>query len=78
MCWEIWDAISGNIISDFETESEALAYVRALIEQGWKADELLLIFDDPALADEDLPPAISGDELARRAAATATPVHRTA
>ena len=79
MCWELWDAVSGNIISDFETESEALAYVRVLLKQGWKADELLLMFDDPALAVEDLPKAISGDELARRANIVAeSPTRRTA
>jgi hypothetical protein len=67
MYWAIWDAVSGNAIVDFETEAEALAYVRALLEQGWKPAELLLIFDDPALADEDLPLAVTGEELARKA-----------
>jgi hypothetical protein len=74
MCLELWDAVSRNITSDFETEAEALAYVRVLVQQGWKAAELLLIFDDPALAVEDLPAAVSGDELARRA----TPSRRNA
>jgi hypothetical protein len=79
MCWELWDAVSGNIISDFETESEALAYVRVLLKQGWKADEILLMFDDPAVTDEDVPLAITGDELARRAGiVTESPTRRTA
>ena len=39
MLWEVWDAVSRNIIADFETEAEALAYVRVLIGQGWKAYE---------------------------------------
>jgi len=67
MIWELWDAVSGNAISDFETEAEALAYVRALIDDGWKIDEILFMVDDPAWADEDVPLAITGDELARKA-----------
>jgi hypothetical protein len=64
---------------DFESESEALSFVRELIGQGWKADELVMMFDDPALADEDLPPGVTGEELARRAeAAASNPVRRTA
>ena len=78
MCLELWDAVSRNITSDFETEAEALAYVRVLVQQGWKAAELLLIFDDPALAVEDLPAAVSGDELARRAEDAVAPKRRTA
>lgn len=78
MCWELWDAVSGNIISDFETESEALDYVRVLRKQGWKADELLVMFDDPALAVEDLPAAISGEALVRRAEAAVSETRRTA
>ena len=77
MCWEIWDAVSRNIISDFETEADALTYVRVLIGQGWKADELLLL-DDPALEDEDLPMAISGDVLARRMETVLSPTRQTA
>jgi hypothetical protein len=67
MIWEIWDAVSRNIISDFETEAEALAAVRSLVESGWKVDDLLVMVDDPAWADEDVPLAITGDELAQRA-----------
>ena len=79
MNWEIWDAVSRNIISDFATEAEALDYVRELLVQGWKAEELILIFDDPMLADEDLPPGVGGEELARLAdAAGPGPARRTA
>jgi hypothetical protein len=65
--WAIWDLVSANALWDFESETEALAYVRELLGQGWKPDELVLIFDDPALADEELPPGVTGEELARRA-----------
>ena len=77
--WAVWDVVSANALNDFESESEALSYVRELIRLGWKADELVMIFDDPALADEDLPPGVSGDDLARRAGAAGDdPVRRTA
>jgi hypothetical protein len=79
MIWELWDAVSANAISDFETEAEALAYVRVLVEQGWKIDEILFMVDDPAWADEDVPLAITGDELARKAGiAGEGPTRRTA
>ena len=67
MLWEIWDAVSRNIISDFESEAEALAAMRSLVEAGWKVDQILFMVDDPAWADEDVPLAISGDELAHKA-----------
>ena len=77
--WAIWDLISRNALWDFETETEALAYIRELTGQGWKPVDLVLIFDDPALADEDLPPGITGDELARRAGLSGSdPIRRTA
>jgi hypothetical protein len=67
MYWELWDAVSANAIADFETEAEALAYVRVLVGQGWKIDDILFMVDDPSWADEDVPLAITGDELARKA-----------
>jgi hypothetical protein len=67
MIWELWDAVSANAISDFETEAEALAYVRVLVGQGWKVDEILFMVDDPAWADDEVPLAITGDDLARKA-----------
>ena len=79
MIWEVWDAVSGNAIADFETEAEALAAVRSLVEGGWNVDQILFMVDDPAWADEDVPLAISGDELARRAGIVGeSPTRRTA
>ena len=79
MNWEVWDLVSRNLLADFETESEALAFVRDMLGQGCKATELVLILDDPALADEELPPGVTGEELARRAGiADASPTRRTA
>jgi hypothetical protein len=79
MRWEVWDAVSGNAIADFETEAEAVAAVRSLVEDGWKVDEILLIPDDPDLPVEAHPPAVTGDELSRRAGvADVSPTRRTA
>ena len=64
--WEIWDVESANAIWDFESEAEALTLVRELMDKGWRTDQLVMIYEDPALADEDLPPGVTGDELAQR------------
>ena len=65
--WALWDLETGNAIGDYETESEALALVRELVGKGWPVNALVLIFDDTAIANEDVPRGVSGDELARRA-----------
>jgi hypothetical protein len=75
--WAIWDLVSANALADFESESEALSFVRELIGKDWKADELVLIYDDPMVADEDLPLGVTGEDLARRATASFNdPDHR--
>jgi hypothetical protein len=77
--WMIWHLPSNNALADAETEHEALAIARDIVGEGSAYADLLLIFDDPALADEDLPPGVTGDELARRVEAVlADPVRRTA
>ena len=68
--WELWHVPSRNLLEDFETESEALDLVRELVSQGAKPFDLSLGYDDPARDCEDLPPAVTGDELARRAGLT--------
>ena len=67
MSWEVWAIPSGNLIAATETEAEALRIVRDLLATDWRADELSLIFEDESKPVEDLPPALSGDDLARRA-----------
>jgi hypothetical protein len=64
--WAVWDLESANALADFDSEPEALSFIRELLGKDWKADELVMFFEDPALADEDLPPGVTGDELARR------------
>jgi hypothetical protein len=76
MWWELWDVESGNMIGTRDTEADALALVRNLVDKGWPIAALSMIYDDDAWADQDLPPAITGDELARKAGiatARATP-----
>lgn len=68
MSWELWAIPSGNLITATETEAEALDVARGLLLTDWRADELSLIFEDESKPIEDLPPALTGDALARRAA----------
>jgi hypothetical protein len=72
MFWEVWAVPTGNLIAAKATEAEALAVIRKLLTVDWIADELTLIFDDPSVPVEQLPPALSGDDLARRVAALDT------
>ena len=77
--WEIWDLQSRNMLATEETERAALAVVREIVGEGSAYSDLMLLFDDPDIDVDDLPPGVIGDELARRAeAAGADPVRRTA
>ena len=70
MHYALWDYRTSNIVDTFRTESEALTVVRDLLAVGWSASELGLALDydeDEAEIDE-LPPALSGAQLADRAA----------
>ena len=79
MRWELWDIESGNLVGERDTEADALALVRDLIEKGWPVGALSLLAEDEAVPDEALPPGVTGEELARRAEdAGADPVRRTA
>lgn len=68
MHYEIWDIDAGNRIMSVPSEAEALATVRAFLNDGWNAADLAVgaIPDAGELAD-DLPPAITGHALAERA-----------
>ena len=50
--------------------------VRDLLAADWTRDELTVIVDDESLNIEDLPPAITGDELVRRIALLDAPASR--
>lgn len=79
MRWELWDVESGNIVGERDSEAEAFAMVRSLIALGWPVHALSLLPEDETIPDEQLPPAVSGEDLARRAGAAGDdPVRRTA
>ena len=79
MRWELWDIESGNLVGERDTEVDALALVRDLVERGWPVSALSLLAEDESIPVEELPPGIGGEELARRAEADgADPVRRTA
>ena len=69
MFWEVWAIPTANLIAAKATETEALAVIRDLLAADWVVDELTLIFDDPSVPVEQLPPALTGDDLTRRVAA---------
>ena len=78
MQWEVWSIPTSNLIAAEATEAAASAVVRQLLASDWTPGELTLIIDDPSLADEELRPVVTGDELARRAGAVHDPARRTA
>lgn len=79
MHWELWDVETGNLVGTDDTEGGALALVRELVGKGWPVAALSLIVEDETQPVEALPPAISGVELGRYAAAAEhAPVRRTA
>lgn len=62
MWYELWDVASGNLISDFETEPEAVEAARAYLtadQSGPAVDVSLVIYDD----DEPVQ-SLEGDALA--------------
>lgn len=71
MRYELWGHRPANLLAEFDTEEEGLAFVQALLADGWSPGNLSLGIelgpDDPN--DLELPPVLSGDELAARVAA---------
>jgi hypothetical protein len=77
MHWELWALNAGNAIGGFATEAEALAVVRQLLADGWSTDDLgmHLEWDEGEDGDDSLlPPALTGAELAVRAAETSVTI----
>lgn len=76
MHYELWALNTGNLIADYDTESEVLSMVRELVVNGWDVDDLgvRLEWDDGEdgndsqlpPADSQLPPALYGSTLAAR------------
>jgi hypothetical protein len=63
MWYELWDVASGNLITDFDSEAEAVEAARAYItsdESGPSVDVSLVVYDD-----DDRPVrSLEGDALA--------------
>jgi hypothetical protein len=63
MWYELWDVASGNLIADFDFESEATEAARAYLtadQSGPAVDVSLMIYDD-----DDAPvQSLEGDALA--------------
>jgi hypothetical protein len=74
--WEIWDVPSRNVLADARSEQEALTIVREIVGEGSTYSDLLLLFDDPEVGVGALPTPVTGDDLARRAAAGGDPTAR--
>ena len=75
MRYELWGHQAGNLLAEFDTEAAGIAFVRQLLDDGWSADALSLGLepgpDDPG--EIELPPILTGRELAARVAASAPP-----
>ena len=49
MWYELWDVASGNLITDFDSESDAVEAARAYVtadERGPSVDVSLVVYDD--------------------------------
>jgi len=75
MRYELWGHQAGNLLAEFETEAEGLVFVRELLQDGWSHDDLSLGLEPgpDAPGDLELPPVLTGRELAARASAMALP-----
>jgi hypothetical protein len=70
MHWELWDIETVNLVGTFDSESAGLAVVRELVGKGWPLSALSLMVENESVPTEDLPPGVTGEELARRAGLT--------
>jgi hypothetical protein len=70
MHWELWDIETANLVGTFDTEAAGLVVVREIVGKGWPVDALSLMVEDEAVPTENLPPGITGAELAKRAGLT--------
>ncbi len=70
MSWELWDIESGNLVGHRDSEADALMLVRELGQIGWPMDALALFAEDDPRQVDQLPFAIVGSVLVRRAVAS--------
>jgi hypothetical protein len=69
MHYELWGTELGNLLAEFDTEAEGLAFVRALLDEGWSGGELAL--GPPPSRDGATIRVLTGPELTARARAVA-------
>lgn len=68
MHYELWGTRTGNRIATPDTEIQALALVRGLIEVGWDANDLALGLEaDNEFERASLPPVLEGSALMAKA-----------
>jgi hypothetical protein len=67
--YELWGLQPANLIDTFDSEPEALAEVRALLDNGWAAEDLSLgrIDDRSVVEGEALASLAAADGNTRRA-----------
>jgi hypothetical protein len=69
MHYELWGTELANLLAEFDTEEEGLAFVRSLLDEGWSGDQLSL--GPPPSRDGSEVPVLTGAELVDRARAAA-------
>lgn len=68
--FDLWTMHPGNLVGEYESEAEALAMVRELLDSGWPADDLSLGWYDTTDPEQGAE-IVNGFELAERARAAA-------
>lgn len=71
MSYELWGTTLGNLLAEFDTEDEGLAFVRSLLDEGWSGEELAL--GPPPSRDDSFVQVLTGVELTNRARAMMPP-----
>ena len=67
MHYELWGTELGNLLAEFDTEDQGLAFVQSLLDEGWSGDELAL--GPPPSRDGRAISVLTGTALVNRARA---------
>ena len=65
--YEVWELETSSLVAAYPSEADALTLVRQLLAAGWTADQLVLAAENERIEPQELPPALSGEALARAA-----------
>lgn len=66
--YEVWELQCCSLVAAYGSEEQALTLARRLLDAGWSADDLVMGAEDPRVEVEALPPSLTGEALAARAA----------